>query len=319
MFDAADMIGLYAETPVHPGSGATKGAVDLPVQREAHAGLPLIPASSLKGVLRDAAENKVGKTDPRIAEVFGPEKGDEHGGALAPTDARLLLFPVRSLEGIFAWVTCPMVIQRFTRDLALRNQTASPRLAELTEMQVIGDKALVPQGSLLGSPIVLEEYEYTEVKDNDSKLTRFVQEIEKLMPNTQGYSAYQSRLLTHLAVISDTDFKHVVKTATEIVTRIKLNERKTTTGDGGNMWTEEFLPSDCLFYSLLFAMPSRKPSGSLTNGQAVLNFIKTDVKPEVIQIGGDETVGRGWMRVRFFNSAAQPGTTSKSSGGSNEP
>jgi CRISPR-associated protein Cmr4 len=159
MFDAAEMIGIYAETPVHPGSGATKGAVDLPVQRESHTGIPLIPASSLKGVLRNKAEQKVGKTDPRIAEVFGPEKGDEYGGALAPTDARLLLFPVRSLEGIFAWVTCPMVIQRFARDLALKNQALAQTLDPLKGITVNDGKAHLPQvngkNSPLSSPLVL--------------------------------------------------------------------------------------------------------------------------------------------------------------------
>lgn len=320
MFDAAEIIGLYAETPLHPGSGATQGAVDLPVQRETHTGIPLIPASSLKGVLRDVAERKLntgGKTDNRIAEIFGPEKGDEYGGALAPTDARLLLFPVRSLEGIFVWVTCPLVIQRFVRDLALlKDQAAAQPLAGLQEISANNDEALMPpvdgRSIPLTNPLVLEEYEYKKV--DEPKLASFVSEIAELMPNTVGYGTYQSRLSTHLAVISDTDFQHVVRTGTEIVTRIKLNERKTTTGGDGNMWTEEFLPSDCLFYSLLLAMPSRKNGANPLTGQAVLNILKSKVKPEIIQIGGDETVGRGWTRLRWFNSPAPPGTTSSSGG-----
>lgn len=320
MFDAAEMIGLYAETPLHPGSGATSGAVDLPVQREIHTGIPLIPASSLKGVLRDVAEHKLntgGRTDERIAEIFGPEKGDEHGGALAPTDARLLLFPVRSLEGIFVWVTCPMVVQRFVRDLAVCDQVLATSLRELNTLSVDGSKALVPslnEGIPPTDPfLVLEEYEYTKAGTVPATL---ISAIQHLMPDTAGYDAYQSRLSTHLAVISNTEFQHVVKTSTEIVTRIKLNERKTTTGGGGNMWTEEFLPSDCLFYSLLLAMPSRKQGGTLTNGQAVLDFVEKMVKPEVIQIGGDETVGRGWMRVQTLDTTElQKALTAKLSGG----
>lgn len=306
MFEAAEVISLYAETPVHLGSGASGGAVDLPIQRERHTDIPLIPASSLKGVLRDAAERKVAsRTDTRIYETFGPEKGDDHGGALSVTDARLLLFPVRSLEGIFVWVTCPMVIERLVRDLALAKKPINaPSVYGLVPKNA---QAKVCPNSPLRDPLVLEEYEYA--KFGDHQVAKLVEMITPFMPNpkdpkTLGYEGYVSRLSTHLAVLSDTDFQHVVKTGTEIVTRIKLNEQKTTTGGEGNMWTEEFLPSDCLFYSLLLAMPTRKTGGTW-QGQDVVNFVKDTVKPEILQIGGDETVGRGWMRVTFWN-----GTTS---------
>lgn len=327
MFDAVNVIGLYAETPVHPGSGATRGAVDLPIQRETHTGIPPIPAPSFKGVLRDEAEQKSRREkaegrsgfDDKIAEVFGPTKGDDHGGALSPTDARLLLFPVRSLEGIFVWVTCPMVIQRFVRDLAVCDQALATLLNELNTLPVGDSKALVPTvngGNPLTDPLVLEEYEYTKAGTVPPIL---ISAIQHLMPDTAGYKGYQSRLSTYLAVISNTDFRHVVTTSTEIVTRIKLNERKTTTGGGGNMWTEEFLPSDCLFYSLLLAMPSRKKGGTLTTGQMVLDFVRTTVEPKMIQIGGDETVGRGWMRVHFVDhDKLQKAISPNSSGGTHE-
>ena len=42
------------------------------------------------------------------------------------TDARLLAFPVRSLKGVFAWVTCPAVLERFHRDLQLARLGAPP-------------------------------------------------------------------------------------------------------------------------------------------------------------------------------------------------
>ena len=45
--------GIYTLTPTHCGTGQAAGAVDLPIAREAHTGLPLIPASSLKGIARD--------------------------------------------------------------------------------------------------------------------------------------------------------------------------------------------------------------------------------------------------------------------------
>lgn len=99
---------LQALTPVHPGTGQVSGSViDLPVAREAATGFPLIPASSLKGVLRD------GRADEAANKVFGSL---EQMGELTLTDARLLLLPVRSYAGTFALITCPLVLQRWQRD-----------------------------------------------------------------------------------------------------------------------------------------------------------------------------------------------------------
>ena len=119
---------LHAQTAMHPGSGTALGVVDLPVQRERHTQWPVIPGSSLKGVLRDCCRQQVpGKrgrdadADPDLVTAFGPPaaEADKHAGALSVTDARILAFPVRSLRGVFAWVTCPAVLQRLGRDLQL--------------------------------------------------------------------------------------------------------------------------------------------------------------------------------------------------------
>lgn len=45
--------GIYTLTPTHCGTGQAAGAVDLPIAREAHTRLPLLPATSLKGIARD--------------------------------------------------------------------------------------------------------------------------------------------------------------------------------------------------------------------------------------------------------------------------
>jgi CRISPR type III-B/RAMP module RAMP protein Cmr4 len=55
MFQAACMLYVYAETPLHAGSGRGLGGVDLPIQRERVTGYPIVQASSLKGKLRAEA------------------------------------------------------------------------------------------------------------------------------------------------------------------------------------------------------------------------------------------------------------------------
>jgi len=129
---ATAFLWIHALTPLHPGSGTALGVVDLPVQRERHTQRhtqwPTIPGSSLKGVLRDAyrrggnGQGDGGKASVEV--VFGPDVGEaeKHAGAVSITDARLFAFPVRSLQGVFAWVTSPGVLQRFKSDLALANQ-----------------------------------------------------------------------------------------------------------------------------------------------------------------------------------------------------
>ena len=54
MFDAAECMFLYLESSLRVGSGEPGYEIDLPIQREAATGYPLVPGSSLKGVLRAA-------------------------------------------------------------------------------------------------------------------------------------------------------------------------------------------------------------------------------------------------------------------------
>ncbi len=58
------------------------------------------------------------KSPPKTTAIFGPEtdKASEHAGAISVGDAKILLFPVRSLKGVFAYVTCPLILERFVED-----------------------------------------------------------------------------------------------------------------------------------------------------------------------------------------------------------
>ena len=119
MFEKALILGLYSVTPVHAGSGAELSVIDLPIQRERHTGFPVIWGQSLKGVLRRAYEKSENGVKTEV--IFGPstERAHDHAGAVSVGDAKILLFPVRSLKGVFAYVMCPIVLERFKRDLEL--------------------------------------------------------------------------------------------------------------------------------------------------------------------------------------------------------
>jgi CRISPR-associated protein Cmr4 len=301
MYEQATLLGLYAETPLHPGTGQAIGAVDLPVQRERHTGYPLIPGSSIKGVLRAAVERKYGDNDQRVEILFGPpnERAADHAGALGVTDARILLFPVRSLFGVFSWITCPFVLERFHRDATL----AGLRLdtwPQPTALQPSPDQALVaPQSAVLrNGEVTLEEFTFP------ARAEEAVQKVAQLIANSvfpalPEYESWRARVPKHLVVLPDGDFADFVRFSTEVIARIALNdESKTTTGEGGNLWYEEQLPSETVMYSLLLASRPRRQGNGLQSAADVLAALR-QLQLERVQVGGDETVGRGIAAVRL--------------------
>lgn len=106
---------LHALSPLHAGTGQAAEIVDLPTARMKGTGIPFIPGSSIKGVLR---EGSTGRDPTKTDAAFGPSANpDAHAGAIAVGDARLLALPVRSFRGTFAWVTSPLLLVLAQRDL----------------------------------------------------------------------------------------------------------------------------------------------------------------------------------------------------------
>lgn len=309
MYEQAALLGFYAETPLHPGTGQAMGAVDLPVQRERHTGYPLVPGSTIKGVLRAAAESKLGRDDPRVSILFGPpnERASEHAGALGVSDARILLFPIRSLFGVFAWITCPLVLERFYRDAALAGlplgSWPQPAALQPPENQalVAPESAIVRDGE-----VTLEEFTFT------AQRLEAVQQAAQVIatcvfPALPEYEPWTARAARHLAILPDNDFADFVRFATEVVARIALNDTtKTTSGNGGNLWYEEQLPSETVMYSLLLASRPRRQGNGLQSAADVLAELQR-LGLERVQAGGDETVGRGIVAVRLSGGGLATG------------
>jgi CRISPR-associated protein Cmr4 len=276
---------LHALTALHPGSGTALGVVDLPVQRERHTGWPTIPGTSLKGVLRTEATGKL--TNGKLAALFGPEtnSADEHAGAIAFTDARLLAFPVRSLKGVFAWVTCPEAISRLRRDLALT------RLGTLPPAPDGGERAVVAKGSPLcdGRSLVLEEFAFDNVEEGADAVAGWIADKAVKDGDSGG------RLKKRLVIVGDNEFAHFVQHATEVTARIALNyETKTVRGKA--LFYEEFLPAETLFYSVVLAEKSRRSKDAMEAQDVLKTF--TDLRLDTVQIGAGETIGKGLCAIR---------------------
>ena len=337
MYKIATPLFLICETPLHAGSGSDLGVIDLPIQRERHTSFPKIEGSSLKGSLREAFENKLtdhnerikihlafgfdDKTpeDDNIKIHFGDDK--QFQGALGFTDARLLLFPVKSMKGVFAWITCPKVLEQFKRDLAL---TACGYIEDLP------NETSVPEPSGLrvkDNSIVLEEYAFTvkEKENNDTaKATKLANWLADCLFDEGSY--WNTHLRQNLVVLPNEDFTDFVNLSTEVITRTKINNETGTVQDGA-LFTEEYLPAESVLYSLALFSPlfhtatkvepfmgyikdqnlnnleaKDADKKAIRNSQKEVDAVESFFKslPQIIQIGGNATLGKGLVRTKMW-------------------
>lgn len=308
---------LIAETPIHPGSGGSLSIVDLPIQRERHTNFPKIEPSGLKGCIREVFESSKGRkikikedkdakiNDKNISLVFGPDsQGDEesHAGAIGFTDARILLFPVKSLKGIFAWITCPQVIERFKKDMEIA-EIPLPDYFGKIDSGKIASKDIVIQDDL----IVLEEFTF-KVKD-DSNVKDVAKWLARYIFPNNSYNYWRKKLENDLVILSDDEFRDFVTNSTEVITRTKINNDTGTVQEGG-LWTEEYLPQDSILYSIAMASGLRvkdnkdkdcfsEAKDSKEEAELVLEYFRNGVG-KVIQIGGNQTIGKGLTRIEFL-------------------
>lgn len=305
MYKKAKPFFMIVETPLHAGSGSDLGIVDLPIQREKHTSYPKIEASGIKGCIREAFESKL-KTSAKnngeketISLAFGPEKGDAHAGALGFTDARLLLFPVKSMKGVFAWVTCEGVLSKLKADLKLTG----------IDVSIPKEKTAPEECELfIGNNIILEEYTFSDIKINNDCTTFATWLADNILPQDDDYRYWRQKIKKDLVVLHDNDFRDFVNLSTEVITRIKINA-ETGTVEKGALFTEEYLPSESVLYSLALATPIFKQKDNEKG-----RFKKTENKeeeelvmdyfveglPKVIQIGGNSTIGKGLVRTKVW-------------------
>lgn len=291
------VMGLYTLSPTHVGTGQATGAVDLPIARDVATGFPVLPATGLKGVLRD----RVKLDDEARKTLFGKELGgeeDEGGltpGLLAFTEGRLLAWPVRSLRSSpFLHVTCPLILERLARDL--RATGAALPGQEALDIQV-GGGVFVADPGLADKPLVLEDliFKAEEVRHHEG-VQAVAAVLAKLVPEEENPT--RDRLAKGLVILPDVEFMALMQSSVPVCARVKLTGGKTTDTwynedkqktESGNLWYEEFLPADCLFVALVGQRPLKTAQGAAT----IDTLLAGAADVAVLQIGGNETVGQG--------------------------
>jgi CRISPR-associated protein Cmr4 len=269
------LLGLLAETSIHPGASQSSGIVDLPVAREAATDYPVIPGSSLKGALLGLARQREANGQERMGEqdrnrIFGKS---DNAGALLVSDARLLLLPVRSLSSAYKWITCPHLLERFSRD----RQRADKNAVKLEPPTVKPEEYL----GASTDTIFLEERQFEHKGELPGDI---VPALETLVPNAVTYAHTRERLAKQIVVLHDDDFAWFARYGLAIQARNVLDPEKKTSA---NLWYEETISADALFYAVF----AERQAGALDAATKLF-----DCHP-YLQVGGNETVGMGWFAV----------------------
>jgi CRISPR-associated protein Cmr4 len=267
---------LHALSALHAGTGHAADVIDLPTARYKATGIPFVPGSSIKGVLRDA--RRAGDREKTEA-VFGPsDDPSAHAGALVVGDARLLALPVRSFRGTFAWTTSPLLLALARRDLDD---------AGLPVPAIHGRGARVVRGSCCvhQERLYLQDLDLPATESDEA--TRWAQRLAPVVsPDTDIFTK-------RFAVVDDDTMAFLWETATQVDVRVRLDE-KTRTVAPGALWLEESLPPESLLIGFFAADRSRRPGVDMTPDE-VLGFAFPG--EEVHQLGGKATTGRGRCRI----------------------
>jgi len=326
MYQSAKPLFFRTESPLHAGSGSDLGYVDLPIQREKHTDFPTIQSSSLKGAFREHLERNVADDTTKqigvhlafgydkdgvdknsvVGKFFDRSEDQDYAGSLAFTDARLLLFPLKSYKGVYALVTCPQVLNKLYQEL---NFICNPKInLDVFDFKNLANKAAVANEDFLSitigdnpkeQKIILEEYAFTVD-------TTFTEEIKKLAETLEKITG-ETEILNRLVVLPDDVFRDFTKLSTEVITRTKIKNDTGTVAPGA-LFTEEYLPAESYLYTLvassnIFQTSKRKDrikkeleGLNILNHQEVINFFKDNLK-EVAQIGGSKTLGKGIVKL----------------------
>lgn len=288
----------YAETPVHHGGSESVGVIDLPVQREAASRLPTIWGQSAKGALRQHARANPGWPD--VTKVFGSEPPGSSGGDdqmltagwLAVGDFRLLAFPVPTLDHVFAWATSPLLLARLGRQANLagiRGLPAIPEvkpgtaLADLQRWGGTGRVAIADYDLPIGVGLAEAAAWATWLADN-------------AMPAAgdaggDAFEVFREKLRKDLIIVDDDQMQALGTECAEVVARVQLDPDKKTVK---NLWYTEYLPAETLMVSLL---RSTGPD---------LGQLKGALDGELLVAGGDESVGKGLMWLRWLDANGAP-------------
>lgn len=298
---------VHALSPLHAGTGQSLGAVDLAIARDRATDLPYLPGSSLKGSLRDASRRHQGRNTvdlgtPRerkrdrdlTLELFGPEteEASEYRGGALFGDANLLLLPVRSVAGTFAWATSPYLLNRFARDLMDIDLHRTDIPAAIT-VSGVNQCIVGPRSALkVGSNVIFEDLDLTP-QPNDAAQGWLDLLKEHIFDDAE--QVWRGFLEQRFCIVHEDVMSFLSRHGTAVVARVAL---KPDTKTVDHLWHEESLPPETILHGLVHV----DPVPGKGTPEALLTHLKA-LTTTTIQLGGKATTGRGRCRLALRGGA----------------
>lgn len=299
---------LQTITPLHVGAGRGVGFIDMPIMREKVTNWPLVPGSALKGVMRDYFDilREEGRIKPEIFNAaFGIASKDDNiddtsnAGSLILTDAHIICLPVRSLYGTFAYVTCPLALERLNRDLKATGYKNLPEIPKSGDNEALH----VPDSKLIADDkkIFFEDLDFSAKEDEETE--KWAKLLGDLL--FQKDLLWKGLFLERFAVVSDDCFNFLTETGTEVAAHIKI-EDKTKIVAKGMLWYEEALPAEAIMAGIawcdrVFGKGADR-SQKIEKKDLLDTFCPTSGLN--LQIGGKATVGKGRVCCQFTKGGA---------------
>lgn len=298
---------LRALSPLHCGVGQGLNDIDMPTARNNVTGHPIVPGSSLKGVLKDefikenygkATENQ--EHQKMVDALFGRD-GNDNASAISLGDANLLALPVRSYYGTFAYMASPYTLQQLKNHLVRIGKTNLP------ELPVIGldkvkkyYKALITGDSLLKTPdldiILLEELDLLIDNANQQLAHKWADLIAPMFfEDAEGRDIFKKRFV----ITDDNALNFLCETALPVDARISIDQKTGTTKQGA-LWYEETVPAETLFFGI--AGVDRSYNKEVKKTDKELSRFLIGSGRIYCQIGGKATTGKGFVAIDFGKS-----------------
>ncbi|WP_448603426.1 type III-B CRISPR module RAMP protein Cmr4 [Thermoleptolyngbya sp.] len=266
-----NLVYLYLLSPLHTGGTTQEGNL-LGIARESHTDLPYIPSSSIRGRLRASVEGQELKYFLFGNEINAGDKLEQ--GTIWIGDGSILWLPVPSLSHGVVWVSCPMLLQRWAR----LNQMKSP-------IPKVSDKCSVHPDLAKGKPIYLKDAilkpEKLEAWDT----------WNIFVPQSSHASG-----IRRVIVLPDQQCSTLIQMSLWRQVKVKLDEHKTV--DGGFRY-EEAIPPDTLMYFPwgVTSQVNGKAKGANLNPESEFKQLLKQDNHALLQIGGQESLGRGFVQV----------------------
>jgi CRISPR-associated protein Cmr4 len=257
-----NLVYLYLLAPLHTGGTTQEGNL-LGIARESHTDLPYIPSSTVRGRLRASSKDPIDRS-----QLFGKELSEGETltqGDIWIGDASILWLPVPSLSHGVVWISCPMLLRRWTRF----NAVAAP---------------IPPDYSTnlkSGKPIYLKD---AILKDVDLQAW---DNFLSFIPQSGETSDIQ-----RVIVLPDQHCATLIQMSLWRQVKIKLDKHKTV--DGGFRY-EEAIPPDTLMY-FPWGITSQANSTADNSRTTFTNLLSSQA---ILQLGGQESLGRGFVQQWF--------------------